>query len=95
MSKNKTKGKGEKMAEEWVCEDCGHTSPIDPAGQGCPECGSKMVKLDEYDKDLAGTDYNKEDMETPLEEESPLELDDEAEPKTQDKTAGSTDDKIE
>lgn len=36
---------------EWVCEACGHITSIDPGDGKCPECDSKMKKLDDFDKD--------------------------------------------
>ena len=55
---------------EWVCEDCGHITSIDPGDGECPECGRKMKKIDEFDKDDEDDDkYDDEELETSLDDE--------------------------
>ncbi|OGD63176.1 hypothetical protein A2215_01815 [Candidatus Berkelbacteria bacterium RIFOXYA2_FULL_43_10] len=68
------------MADQWVCVECGHPTPIEPGGDGCPECGGKMEKIDDLDNDLEKDTYGKGEMETPLDDDIELpETDDEAE----------------
>lgn len=55
---------------EWVCEACGHITSIEPGDSECPECGKKMKKLDDFDKDQDETDkYDDEVLKTPIEDE--------------------------
>lgn len=51
------------MPEEWLCDQCGYVGTSDGV---CPECGSKLVSVGDYDDDLAKTDkdkYSKNEME--------------------------------
>lgn len=68
------------MADQWVCVECGHPTPVEPGNDGCPECGGKMEKIDDLDSDLKKDTYGKGEMETPLDDEIELpETDDEVE----------------
>jgi hypothetical protein len=61
------------MADEWVCVDCGHSTPVDPGTEGCPECGSKMEKIDDLDNDLSKNEsYKDEELKTPLDDDIEL-----------------------
>ena len=66
------------MPDEWVCDDCGHTTSVDPVGSGCPQCESEMIKMDASDgtkKDNKGR-YSKDEEDTPVEDLSDLDFDD-------------------
>jgi len=55
---------------EWVCEACGHITSIDPGDGKCPECDSKMKKLDDFDKDPEKDEkYDDEDLDASIDEE--------------------------
>ena len=67
------------MPDEWVCDACGHTTPVDPVGAGCPQCESEMIKMDSSDgtnKDKKRV-YSEAEEATPTEDFSDLEFDDE------------------
>jgi len=51
------------MPEEWVCDDCGH---VGTSEGNCPDCGSKLVSVGDYDDDLAKTDekYSEKEIAT-------------------------------
>ena len=67
------------MPDEWVCDACGHTTSVDPIGAGCPHCESEMIKMDASDgteKDSKGK-YSKEEEDTPIEDMTDLDFEDE------------------
>ncbi|MFA7244418.1 MAG: hypothetical protein WC080_03975 [Patescibacteria group bacterium] len=63
------------MPNEWVCEECGHSTLDDPGEEKCP-CGGSMVNIGDTDDDTRKeNDYPGEEFE-PMdlaEEEIPLE----------------------
>ena len=68
------------MAEEWVCDECGYVGT--DATKICPECGSKLVSVGDYDDDLAKSDerYSKDELKTEITDKEPdfVDEDDEA-----------------
>lgn len=63
------------MADEWICQECGHSTPIDPGQEDCPACGGKMSNIGDVDEDLKGGDYDEEEMSTPLDPMDDIESD--------------------
>lgn len=64
------------MPDEWICQECGHSTPIDPGHENCPACGGKMANIGEVDDDLKDEGYDDEDLKTPLDPMDDIEVDD-------------------
>ncbi len=50
------------MADEWVCDECGYSTSLEPEANECPACKSKMTKIDSVD-DLLQYDEDEENGE--------------------------------
>lgn len=62
------------MADEWICQECGHSTPIDPGHENCPSCGGKMANIGEVGDDLKDDEYDDEDLKTPLDPMDDIEI---------------------
>ena len=55
------------MADEWVCDECGYSTSLEPEAGECPACRSKMTKIDSTDDLIKDDDpYDDEDLATPI-----------------------------
>ncbi len=58
------------MPDEWVCDECGYSTTLEPDTGKCPGCGAKMTKIDSTDDlDRDQDNYDDDELATPIDEE--------------------------
>ncbi len=50
------------MADEWVCDECGYSTSLEPEANICPACKSKMTKIDSSDDLDTKEEYDEDDL---------------------------------
>lgn len=51
------------MADEWVCDECGYSTSLEPEAGICPACKAKMTKIDGSDDiDTQDDEYDENDL---------------------------------
>ncbi|OQB05479.1 MAG: hypothetical protein BWY19_01017 [bacterium ADurb.Bin212] len=58
------------MPDEWVCDECGYSTTLEPEDNKCPGCNAKMTKIDSADDiDKDDDSYDDDDLATPIDED--------------------------